>query len=79
MTAVEPETGHPEHLAFVWTWPGLPPHPAQPARPRGVLGWKMRRACRKAGGHWWHPADAMIAWFCCACGATRDGMPKDGT
>ena len=30
-------------------------------------------------GHWWHPADPMIAWFCCQCGAERDGMPKDGT
>lgn len=77
----EPErtTGtHPEHVVRVragttgWL-------PAQPVRATGLLGWKQRRACRKRGGHWWHPADPMIAWFCCQCGTERDGMPKDGT
>lgn len=52
--------------------------PTPPLHPTGLLGWKVRRACRKRGGHWWHPADAMIGWFCCACGAERDGMPRDG-
>jgi hypothetical protein len=37
--------------------------------------WRQERACRKALGHCWHPADGMIAWFCCACGADEDGMP----
>ncbi len=68
--------GHPMHL--VMAGPTFT-QPAQPVHPRGLLGWKVRRACRKRGGHWWHPADPMIAWFCCQCGAERDGMPKDGT
>lgn len=50
-----------------------------PEHPRGWRGFKARRACRKHGGHWWIPADAMIAWKCRACGAERDGMPKDGS
>jgi hypothetical protein len=52
---------------------------AFPMHPRGWLGVKTRRACRRNGGHWWHPADAMILWKCCACGADRDGMPRDGS
>lgn len=36
------------------------------------------RACRRRGGHFWHPADSMIAWSCCCCPATADGTPKDG-
>jgi len=43
----------------------------------GLLRWKVERRCRKAGGHWWHAKDAMIGWFCCQCGAERDGCPKD--
>jgi hypothetical protein len=66
---------HPEHLVLDRDT-GLP---APPLMPTGLLGWKVRRVCRKTGGHWWHPADAMIAWHCCRCGAERDGMPKDGT
>lgn len=52
--------------------------PAFPVHPTGWMGFKARRACRKKGGHWWHPADAMILWKCCACGASRDGIPLDG-
>lgn len=69
---------HPEHAAMkehggLW-------FPAQPLGARGLLGWQMRRACRRSGGHWWHPEVAsMIGWFCCACGAVRDGGPRDGT
>lgn len=41
---------------------------------------KRQLACRKSGGHYWHPEPgAMIDWFCCQCNAKRDGMPKDGT
>lgn len=53
--------------------------PLFPIHPNGLLGWKTRRACRKAGGHWWHPSDAMVEWRCCNCGATTDGNPKDGS
>lgn len=49
------------------------------ARPMRASGWLLRRRlerqCRKTLGHCWHPADAMIAWFCCNCGADEDGMP----
>ena len=48
---------------------------AQPVRATGVTRWRVERACRKQIGHCWHPADAMIAWFCCECGSERDGMP----
>jgi hypothetical protein len=44
--------------------------------------WVQRRVeknCRKGGGHFWHPDSGMIDWFCCNCGAERDGMPKDGS
>lgn len=54
--------------------------PAKPVRTTGILGWQLRRACRKRGGHWWHPdPKSMIGWYCCQCGAERDGSPKDGT
>lgn len=81
---------HPEHTAFQlgpnssltfdnFMGKCLNP-PAKPLRPSwGLLRWKVERRCRKAGGHWWHPDDSgMIGWFCCQCGAERDGMPKDG-
>lgn len=71
---------HPEHLAVAWY--GTPPRiwePVIPEEPRGWAGFKTRRACKKHGGHWWHPVDPMIGWGCCSCGARRDGMPKDGT
>jgi hypothetical protein len=48
---------------------------ARPARARGLLRWRIERQCRKTLGHCWHPADAMIGWFCCGCGADEDGMP----
>lgn len=53
-----------------------------PARPERLGWWSQRRherACRRLGGHWWHPADAMITWFCCLCGKETDGMPQDGS
>jgi hypothetical protein len=77
-----PADGHPEHM------PGTavlgPDHERieMPSR-RGRLAsgwqqWRRERECRGMGGHWWHPADAMIAWFCCVCDKERDGMPRDG-
>lgn len=55
---------HPGH-------PGLTPPgehiPEVPPELRGWAGFKARRVCRKAGGHYWHPVegDAMIGWGCC--------------
>lgn len=69
-------TGHPEHVTLAGTTGWLP---VRPHNVPGLRTWKQRRACRKAGGHWWHPADPMIEWFCCQCGASRDGAPRDGT
>lgn len=68
-------TKHPTHM--VMAGPTFR-FPAKPLQASGWLGRKMRRACRRRGGHWWHPADAMIGWFCCQCGAETDGMPEDG-
>lgn len=77
---LEPEHGaHPLHLSWVSLVPGVW-FPIHPIKETGW--WKQRRrerACRRAGGHWWHPADPMIEWVCCQCGADRDGMPVDGT
>jgi hypothetical protein len=71
---------HPPHSAMVRGPVGTVEFPARPLVDSSPWHrWKARRACRAAGGHWWHPADAMIEWFCCQCGADRDGMPKDGT
>jgi hypothetical protein len=76
---------HPAHLNMRQVAPPREGNPkgiwdvAFPPEPTGWAGWRQRRQCRKRGGHWWHPADAMIEWRCCACGASRDGMPKDGT
>jgi hypothetical protein len=71
--------GHPLHQDWVSPTGGVW-FPSQPERLTGWLAQARRqRTCKQAGGHWWHPADAMIAWFCCRCGAERDGMPKDGT
>lgn len=51
--------------------------------PRKLPTWwqqfRRERNCRIKGGHWWHSADAMIAWFCCYCGRETDGSPRDGT
>jgi hypothetical protein len=81
---------HPEHFVFaglthsgVWT-------PAKPLRGSWWIQFKRERACRKSGGHWWHPESqneryfreglvlAITCWFCCQCGAERHGCPKDG-
>jgi hypothetical protein len=73
--------GHPEHVVVtVEPAPGWPAEPAKPVPADGLVQrCRDRRACRRRGGHWWHPADPMIGWFCCQCGAERDGMPRDGT
>jgi hypothetical protein len=69
---------HPEHFVQSCSPGGI----YEIAKPlRGGL-WVQRAAekrCRKNGGHWWHPDSGMIDWFCCSCGAERDGMPEDGT
>lgn len=72
MTSVTPY--HPDHVL------GMRDayQPVQPTEPRGWSGWKSRRACLRTGGHWWHPYND-IDWFCCQCGAVRDGRPQDGT
>lgn len=69
---------HPEHRVHTETASGYW-EPAIPLEATGWTGWQVRRRCRKAGGHWWHPTDPMIGWGCCNCGARRDGFPKDGT
>ena len=50
------------------------------ARPLRDTSWwhrrKQERACRKTLGHCWHPGDGMIDWWCCACSAETDGMPR---
>lgn len=68
---------HPVHLAFdrVGDWFG----PSKPAKGSWWVQWKRERACHKQGGHWWHPDDGMIDWFCCQCGKETDGMPEDGS
>lgn len=78
---LEPDHGaHPLHTAWVSPTRGGVWFPAKPAREQRWWDQRLReRACKKNGGHWWHPADPMIEWFCCQCGKDRDGMPKDGT
>ena len=66
---------HPEHSDDREVAPGIW-QVVFPIHPRGLLGWKIRRRCQKSGGHWWHPVGGMIEWKCCACGASRDGLPK---
>lgn len=46
-----------------------------PRRPSRWQQWRRKRACRRLTHHCWHPADAMIEWFCCMCGGDIDGMP----
>lgn len=71
-----PISHHPDHVAIVHKTG----EPAQPLRASWVLQWRLERACRKRGGHWWHfDPISMIGWFCCQCGAEQDGMPKDGS
>jgi hypothetical protein len=69
---------HPRHDVMAEVAPGLWDI-ARPIHPTGLTGWRTRRACRKAGGHWWH-ADRhdITGWWCCACGAPCEGMPEDG-
>jgi hypothetical protein len=78
---LEPDRGaHPLHTAWESKTRGGVWFPARPMREQHWWDqWLRERACKKNGGHWWHPADAMIEWFCCRCGKDRDGMPKDGT
>ncbi len=73
MSAVE----HPEHR--VMAGPTYI-HPAKPLRASwGLLRWQVERACRKRGGHWWHPdGPSGVDWFCCQCGKQTEGAPKDG-
>lgn len=65
---------HPSHDALREARPGRWEE-SFPIHPGGLAGWRARRRCRAAGGHWWHPTGPMIEWTCCACGATRDGNP----
>lgn len=81
----EPGDAHPRHLLWWSPTPGVWVV-WQPAEPPllPALGWvkgmEAKRACRQAGGHWWHPVHgAMIDWFCCRCGKVTDGLPRDGT
>lgn len=51
----------------------------QPDRFSWIAQCAREHACRRNGGHWWHPIlGSLIDWFCCSCGSTRDGMPEDG-
>jgi hypothetical protein len=78
---LEPNHGdHPLHLSWVSPTRGGVWFPARPMREASWLDqWRKQRACKRNGGHWWHPADPMIEWFCCRCGKDRDGTPQDGT
>jgi hypothetical protein len=70
---------HPPHEVMTEVAPGIW-NVSAPIRPTGFAGWKARHACRKRGGHWWHPSPGtLVDWFCCQCGAERDGWPEDGT
>lgn len=68
---------HPEHIAMTQSSAG---HwvPAIPLRCSWWLQRKIERACRKAGGHWWHPHPDMT-WRCCQCAAISDYPRPDGT
>jgi hypothetical protein len=68
---------HPRHAA-VERGSGFPVKPIRDTSP--WYRWKRERACHKTGGHWWHiESGSLIDWFCCQCGAERDGMPQDGS
>lgn len=66
---------HPEHR--VTDQFGLPVRPVEFSA--WWERWREQRNCHAEGGHWWHSQDAMIAWFCCVCGKSVDGWPKDGS
>lgn len=75
---IEPGSTHPPHLAWerqagqpVW-------FPKPPNQGTWLEQFRRERECRKLGGHFWHPADPMIAWSCCFCGRDTDGTPEDG-
>jgi len=83
---LEPDHGrHPLHTRWERTVRPRDGHtgawfPLRPMREqRWWDQWLRERMCKKNGGHWWHPADPMIEWFCCRCGKDRDGTPQDGT
>lgn len=72
---------HPEHHVTTEVYPGM----WVAARPIEDTSWwhrwRARRACRRAGGHWWHldaSGPAWDTWYCCQCGAPGEGMPQDG-
>jgi hypothetical protein len=51
--------------------------PEPPPRLSWWRQWKREWACRKTGGHWWHSDRMNVAeWFCCQCGALRNGMSQ---
>ena len=64
------------HPNMVQTAPGLW-EVAIPIHPTGLLGWKVRRACRDVGGHFFH-ANRQWGWSCCRCGYVDENpnMPK---
>jgi hypothetical protein len=78
MSTTSPDSAHPEHRAVVRRARGV----VEPARPAPGSGWvalQRRRACRRDGGHWWHPVTGMgVDWFCCQCGTERQGPLGDG-
>lgn len=79
---LEPDHGdHPLHLSW-HSYGGGVWFPDQPVRTFELFWrrWAREWACKRQSGHWWHPVHGtMIEWFCCRCGKTCDGMPKDGT
>lgn len=49
-----------------------------PSAPLQVSGRLQRRRERRCRHHWHADHHSMTAWFCCNCGADRDGQPVDG-
>lgn len=77
--ALDSAVNHPAHPHVRQTAQGVF-EPVIPDRATSArIRWRTERACRRRGGHWWHPTDAMIGWACCQCGKPTDGMPKDGS
>ena len=71
------DLNHPKHYDYARLGGHL--FPSKPARCSWYMQWQRERACPKRGGHWWHPDDGMIGWFCCQCGKETEGMPEDGS
>jgi hypothetical protein len=67
---------HPSHRVLTGEFNGV----ARPSEATDLLlRWRVRRECRRRGGHWWHPLSGHpVDWFCCACGVLTDGSPRDG-